>query len=301
MPTWSTRRSSSRSLGQAVGHDALAGSEHDHPVPLAALHAVDGAKGDAALGVHPVEGGPQPGSKDPASGWRSATWSRASRSSRCEPAAPAAAVEQGHGRAEADAVAHRAEQVPGRGAALGQPGEAVEVAGQVVELGRHLDVVDPARGLAHVGDGPAAVEDHLVTHLGRPRLGRRWTSARSRPSTRVRVDGDAQVGQRGPHARVRDSTPASRIESTGRPASPSATCGARRSDCTRASTATWGGRTPGSASQPCTSSTSAAAPASRRVGCAPRGRSGSRSTSGPAGSPWPPAGRCSRAGWRPPR
>ena len=48
----------------------------------------------------------------------------------------------------------------------------------------------------------------------------------------------------------------------GRPASLSATCGASRSDCTRASTATCGGATPGSASQAWTASTRAAAPAS---------------------------------------
>ena len=118
-------------------------------------------------------------------------------------AGAAGAVEQRHRRAEADVVAHRGEEVAGAGALRGERRQPVEVDGQVVELLGDLHVVDAGGGLAHVGDRTAPVEP-LHRPLRQPSARPAVHLGEVGAADVLRVDRDAQVGQRRPHAEPRE-------------------------------------------------------------------------------------------------
>ena len=202
----------------------------------------------------------------------------------------AAAVEQGHRRAEADVVAHGGEQVAGRRAAAGQARQAIEVGGEVVELGRDLHVVDPAGGLADVGDRAAPVEE-LRGPLGQPPTGAAVDLGQVSPVHGVGVRRRCAGRPARPARPRRASTLSSRMESIGTPASVSATWGASSSDCTRASTATCGAaRRPARRASP---GPPRPAPRRRRRrrACRTSSASGRWRRRGRAGSPWRRGGR----------
>ena len=182
-------------------------------------------------------------------------------------ARPAGAVEQRHGRAEADVVAHGGEEVARGRAAGGERGQPVEVDGEVVELlappwRRRCAAAAPA----HVVDRAAAVEP-LRGPLRQPAAGPAVHLAEVGAADVVGVDGDAHVGQRRPHAEARQHALVEDRVDRRRPPRPARRAGASSSDCTRVSTAISAGSAPGSASQPCTASTSARAPVSAAWVC----------------------------------
>ena len=190
-------------LGQAVRDDPVGDAEHHDAIPLAALHPVDRAQRDAALGPLAVERAPEPRLERRRVGVEVGHLQQRLEVVEVRAARAAGAVEQRHRRAEADVVAHRGEEVAGAGALGGERRQPVEVDGQVVELLGDLHVVDAGGGLAHVGDRAAAVEP-LHRPLRQPAARPAVHLGEIGAAHVLRIDRDAQVGERRPHPEARE-------------------------------------------------------------------------------------------------
>ena len=190
-------------LGQAVRDDPVGDTEHHHAIPLPALHSVDGAQRDAALGTLAMERAPQPRLEGRRVGMEIGHLQQGLEVVEVRSARAAGAVEQRHRRPEADVVADRGEEVASAGALRGQRRQPVEVGGQVIELLGDPDVVDAGRRLAHIGHGTTTVEP-LHGPLRQPSARPTVHLGEVGAAQVLRVDRDAEVGQRRPHPEARE-------------------------------------------------------------------------------------------------
>ena len=260
-------------------HDPVGDAEHHDAVPLAALHAVDRAEGDAALGPLAVERAPQPRLERRGVGVEVGHLQQRLEVVEVRAAGSAGAVEQRHRRAEADVVAHRGEEVAGAGALGGERRQPVEVDGQVVELLGDLHVVDAGGGLAHVGDRAAPVEP-LHRPLRQPTARPAVHLGEVGAADVLRVDRDAQVGERRPHPEPRRARSRRGSSRPARPPPPAPRAAPAAATAPAPARRSRSGDAPGSASQPCTASTSARAPVSAAWVCTANAPS-SVTTAGP--------------------
>ena len=248
MATWKTRRSSSTAAAPCAsrwGISPVAGAEHRHPRPLAALDPVDGRQRDARPSSGgPGQRGPQPRLEPGRVGVQVGHLQQGVEVVAVRLAlAPAGGVEQVDGLGQARPRRGRARApsrvVPSRG----HRGQAGEVDGQVGQLVGHLGVVDALGRLHDVVDRPAPGQP-LVDPARQAPAGPAVDLGQVVGVDGVGRGGDADVGQRGPQAGAARACRPAGSTTPGTPASTSATCGASSSDPTRASTATSAGVDP---------------------------------------------------------
>ena len=222
------------------------------------------------------------GSNPAGSGWRSATCSSASRSSRCD--CPRRRPRRRAGRPPGPGPPRRGRARAPRGwcrraATAGQPARS---AARSAELVRHLDVVDALGGPHDVVDRAAPAQP-LVDPAGQAPAGAPVDLGQVVGVDGVGVGGDAQVGQRGPQAGAGQHVgPQDRRHRDPRLDQRHVRGQQQRADPGEHRHV--GGRDPGSASHPRTTSTSSVAPACGQVAAHDEGVGAAVAVGGPAGA-----------------
>ena len=217
MATWRTRRSSSTSSARRWGMSPAVAPKtttrsHSRPFTRCTVDSV------TPPGVGSRRSTPRShGSKEAASGWRAATWARASRSSRwLDPPSPArdeSSMPMAPPRPISSRITARAVAVVPVATASGHP---AEVGRQLLDLGADLHVVDAGRHRRQPVDRqppPQPLREPLGEAPGRPPVDLDHVG----PVDVLGVGADAEVGEGGPHAgAVEDAGPQGGVDGRAR-------------------------------------------------------------------------------------